>query len=160
MKPKFYDILLASTDEVFETMSFIDVTARPLIEQNTDIDQIEITSIIALGGEIAGMLAIHTSRSFACECASFISGEDAMENMPDQVLIDTIGEISNMIAGTFKRNVSAHVDLFEISLPNVITSTGHTLAFRGAKEDFPRLIIPFAIEDKVCFHLELLYHKR
>ncbi|HBF35240.1 TPA: hypothetical protein DDW35_11835 [Candidatus Sumerlaeota bacterium] len=159
MKPKFYDILISSTDEVFETMSFIDVTPQTLIEENIDIENVEITSIIALGGEIAGMLAIHTSRAFAHECAQFISGEET-PNLPDQVLIDTIGEISNMIAGTFKRNVSAHVDLFEISLPSVITSQGHTLSFRGAKEDFPRLLIPFAIEEKTCFHLELLYHKR
>lgn len=158
MQPPFFDLLIASIHEVFETMLFLEVVPEETLGNDTVIDGMEITSIIALGGEISGMLAIHATREFAMECACSISGEDAVAS-DDPVVLDTMGEIANMIAGSFKRNTSSHINLFEISLPCIITSASHSLHYHGSKEKFPRVIIPFVVDGKKRFCVELLYHK-
>jgi CheY-specific phosphatase CheX len=64
------------------------------------------------------------------------------------------------VAGTLKRRMSSQLDLFDISLPCVVMGDHLRIFFTGAKENFPRLIIPFVVDENTRFYIELLYHKR
>lgn len=159
MKFQFYDLLTQSTREVFETMSFLDMAPLEAVKNGGEIDNMDVTAIICLAGEISGYLAVHCDKAFARECAELISGSDASE-IQDAVVRDTVGELANMIAGSLKRKVSAQMDLFDISLPSLFMSQGSRMFFQGAKENFPRLLVPFGMDEATRLYVELLYHKR
>lgn len=158
MNKHYLDLLTKATQEVFETMSFLEVVATTPIEENVEIPGIDITAVICLAGEISGMLGIHCSRSFAEHTFDLITGGGMEARNAD--LCDTVGELANMIAGTLKRMMSTHFDLFDLSLPSVSLSNGQRLFYTGAKGDFPRLLVPFLLSDTDKFYVELLYHKR
>lgn len=139
-------------------MSFLDVVQLPPVEEDMVFPDISITAIICLAGELSGMLAIHCSMDFARQCAELITGGE-IEPTEDQIC-DTVGELANMIAGSFKRHMSAQVDLFDISLPSLVLSRGHRLLFKGSKDSFPRMVLPFGIDEEPKFYVELLTHKR
>ncbi len=158
MNKHYHQVLIQSTKEVFETMSFLDVAQQDPITENVEIQGIDLTAVVCLAGEISGMLAVHCSRALAEECYGMISGsEGRADNME---VCDTVGELANMIAGTLKRRLSAHVDLFDLSLPSISLSQGQKLFYTGGKGDFPRLLVPFLVSEEQKFYVELLYHKR
>ena len=159
MTAQFYTWLNDSTCEVFETMSFMEVTAEPALETEQEIPGLNVTAQVCLAGEISGLLAVHCSWDFARKCADLISGQED-EEASEARLCDTMGEIATMIAGALKRKISARVDLFDISLPSVIFSQGHRILYEGAREIFPRLIVPCVVEGERQFYSELLFHKR
>lgn len=160
MAPAFSDLLVASTREVMETMSFMDLIQLPLLSEGTILETMQVTASVCLAGEVSGMLSLHCSQDFARQCCEMISGEE-MPEISEEKMRDTVGELANMIAGSLKRHLSSHVDLFYISIPHVLTSTGHKVAHTGEKENFPRLLIPFALEDEqAVFYADLVYHKR
>jgi chemotaxis protein CheX len=157
MTTQFADLLSGATREVFETMSFLDVIQHPPVKDDSEIPGLDISAIVCLAGEISGLLAVHSSKDFAVRCCELISGEEIEPT--DRHLRDMVGELANMIAGTLKRRMSSTLDLFDISIPSLIHGKGYTLVHGGAKEEFPRLVIPFATDDRVEFYVELLYHK-
>ncbi len=158
MSRPYYDLLTKSTGEVFETMSFMEAVPGDPIESETILDNADVSATICLAGEISGTLSIYCSYDFATQCFDMISG-GALE-CDEKQICDTAGELANMVAGTFKRHISSHVDLFDLSLPNVSIGKDTKLFFAGAKEDFPRLLVPFSIDEQTFFYVELLYHKR
>jgi len=160
MEPQFYDLLTASAQEVFETMSFQEAIPDPPVGETVAIEGMSLSATVALGGEISGYLAIHASTEFITSCSRAMAGDDGSEVDPG-LLRDTAGELANMIAGTLKRSMSTQLDLFEISLPVILHSDGHRLFFSGAKQAFPRLLVPFRTEEaSPTFYVELLFHKR
>lgn len=158
MNKHYLEHLTLATKEVFETMSFLDVIQEEPIKENIVIEDIDITAVICLAGEISGMLAVHCSEDFARECHGLILGEEP--DASNLEVCDTVGELANMIAGSLKRRLSAQVDLFELSLPSISLSQGQRLFYTGAKGDFPRLLVPFVVSEKRKMYVELLYHKR
>ena len=158
MSVDYADLLIASTCEVFETMSFLEVTPLSPVTQTGEIVGVSVSAMISLAGEISGVLFIHCADDFARECAEQISGEG--EAVSPAQLADTVGELANMVAGSLKRKMSALIDLFELSLPLVIAGHEHRIVYNGAKENFPRILIPFAVDNEIRFYVELLHHKR
>ncbi|MBN1868906.1 chemotaxis protein CheX [Candidatus Sumerlaeota bacterium] len=151
-------LLIDSVAEVFEVMSFLDVNCLPPATQSREFRGLGLAASVALAGDISGVLAVHCTEDFACDCAKAMA---SVEGSPSPAQIaDTMGELLNMIAGSLKRRVSSRAGLFEISLPSVLVSRGHSILYRGGKERFPRLLIPFSIDNSVRFYVELLHHKR
>jgi len=158
MSQRYLDFLTAATRDVFETMSFLEVLPKSPLEGTAVVPGVDITAVICIAGEISGMLAVHCSREFASECHGCISGDESEPTEAE--LCDTVGEIGNMVAGSLKRHMSTQVDLFELSLPSIYLSQGQKLFYRGAKGNFPRLLVPFVVSEEHQFYVELLYHKR
>lgn len=155
---QYSDLLNKSVSNVLATMSFIDVAPGPPIESHTTILNLDISASVCLAGEVSGLIAIHCSKAFARQCFELISGGD--EEPGEEDLCDTAGELANMIAGTLKREISSAIDLFFISLPCVTLSDNLRVFYSGAKDDFPRLLIPYQVDEEETFYVEMLYHKR
>jgi len=159
MNKRNYELLVESTRDVFETMSFMEVIQNDPITVSAEIPGIDITAVICIAGEISGMLGVHCSKQFAAECFDMMTGGEG--GAPSyQQLCDTVGELANMIAGTLKRRMSSKLDLFDLSLPSISVSSGQRLFYTGAKDDFPRLLVPFVLANGEKFYVELLYHRR
>ncbi len=155
---QIYELLKISVSEVLETMSFLDTMASEPVNGQTTIPNLDISANVCIAGEISGLLAVHSSKEFAKECYELISGSECSGG--DAELCDTVGELANMIAGTLKREMSSTVDLFFISLPSITLSDNQRLFYTGSKVDFPRMLVPFEVDGKKTFYVELLFHER
>lgn len=112
----------ASVDEVFRLMvggacrrcwDF----AAPEIET--------VTAVVGFGGILTGACVLRCGARAACAIAGGMTGGHF--DVVDDIVKDAVGEISNMVAGTWKGRVpelAAHCDL---SVPAVITGRDYRL---------------------------------
>ena len=83
-----------------------------------------LSAIVGLGGKISGFLAIHLSPTSACNLASSLLGMSFDEI--DDIVADAMGEMVNMLAGSFKKYAFKYEDLFKISIPSVVFGTDYS----------------------------------
>jgi chemotaxis protein CheX len=114
--------LQLAMQEVFELMLTcpLQVAAQPISEQ-----ELEITSMVGLAGQLCGILCVRCSSKSAARMASRMLGTDA-ETVGQEVW-DAVGEICNMVAGNFKSKIPGLGDGCMLSVPTVITGTAYRL---------------------------------
>jgi len=112
--------LLDATREVFSVMVGMELVVPDHVESETDGG---ITGMVGLAGAICGVLTIRSNQSFAAETASRMLGlsleEAALQGS------DAMGEICNMIAGSFKAKIGLE-DTCMLSVPTVITGDSYS----------------------------------
>ena len=96
----------------------------------------EISGVIGLSGKAIGTVVLSLGQPVALHVTAAMLGEAPTEMNGD--VIDTIGELTNMIAGSAKSQLE-HLDM-SVSLPNVVTGRNHRVAFPG---DIRPIAIPF-----------------
>jgi chemotaxis protein CheX len=110
----------------------------------------DISGIIALTGEVKGLISISMKSPTAAKIAGCLVGEETGFSEAD--VVDAIGEIVNIIAGNVKKNLE---DLFKIiiSLPTVVRGKAHAVVI---PEERTRLLcIPFTVFDTDTIWLSL-----
>jgi chemotaxis protein CheX len=110
----------------------------------------DISGIIALTGEVKGLIAISMKSPTASKIARCLIG-DGIE-FADADVVDAIGEIVNIVAGNVKKNLE---DMFRIiiSLPTVVRGKAHAIVI---PEERTRLLcIPFTVFDGDTIWLSL-----
>ncbi len=115
--------LEAATREVFEVMLGIPLRAVSDAEPPLVAD---LTVMVGLSGQLRGVLSLHCTVDSACLWVSRMLGvEHAQFN---QSVHDGVGEIANMVVGSFKRKLPAGVDdNCMISTPTVISGSDYHL---------------------------------
>src|SRR5262245_31594828 len=111
------DTLVAAVEEVFGTMVFRDVQARPHLTETPRSRQAQIVATVAFAGHRRGAVSFHSTTATARGIAGAMLGI-----APHQVngeMPDAIGEIANMIAGTFRTKLAAFEPACAISVPSV-----------------------------------------
>lgn len=115
--------LEAATREVFEVMLGIPLRAVSDAEPPLVAD---LTVMIGLSGQLRGVLSLHCTADSACDWVSRLLGKEHMEF--NQNVRDGIGEIGNMVVGSFKRKLPPGVDdNCMISTPTVISGSDYHL---------------------------------
>ena len=116
---------IKSTLNVFETMLNCKVqrTGLTLVETPEAIH--EISGIIGLSGKASGSVVVNVSREVALGAYERLLGEP-VDQINDEVT-DSIGELTNMIAGSAKADL--HQYEMSVGIPNVITGVGHMVHF-------------------------------
>jgi chemotaxis protein CheX len=111
--------LLDAAREVFSVMVGMELVVPDQVESETGGG---ITGMVGLAGAICGVLTICSNESFAAETASRMLGlsreEAALHGS------DAMGEICNMIAGSFKAKIGLE-DKCMLSVPTVITGDSY-----------------------------------
>jgi chemotaxis protein CheX len=131
------DIISATTD-VFSTMLMIDLVAGDPVEGSGEGLASNITSMLGLGGEIRGMLAVHCPALVAKAITSGFLGMDVDELNED--VKDAIGEIANMVAGNLKIAFAGYDLKIELAIPTSIVGESYRVGgMLGAK----RVAVPF-----------------
>lgn len=82
-----------------------------------------VTAIIGLSGCFSGSIALSTPVAGALEILKRMTGMESTE--VDELVRDCIGEMSNMIAGKGKLELSKFA--FDLSLPQVIVGAEYTV---------------------------------
>lgn len=144
------DIITATT-EIFSSMLMIELDADEPIEGSGGEIVSNITSMIGLGKDVRGMLAVHCPASVAQDITGSFLGMEVDEINED--VKDAIGEIANMVAGNMKIAFAEHGKDIEIAIPTTIVGKSfRTSGMSGAN----RVVVCFAMNGDQ-FMVELKY---
>jgi chemotaxis protein CheX len=112
----------------------------------------DISGLIALTGEVTGLVAISMKSPTAAKIADMLTGKDKFDSEAD--VVDAIGEIINIIAGNVKKNLE---DMFKIiiSLPKVVRGKAHMIVIPDTRTRM--LCIPFTIfeSESICLSINI-----
>ncbi len=110
-----------------------------------------LSAMVGFGGKISGFVAMHLTPQDACRLAGNLVGMsfDAV----DDIVVDAVGEMSNMLAGGLKKFAcSGDDDLIKISIPSIVQGTHYSMR---APKDAERLDV--GVEMGSCsFALQLV----
>jgi chemotaxis protein CheX len=131
------DIVSATTD-VFSTMLMVDLVIGDPVEGPGGEFASNITSMLGLGGDIRGMLAVHCPAVVAKAITGGFLGMDVDELNED--VKDAIGEIANMVAGNLKIAFAGYDMKIELAIPTSIVGESYRVGgMLGAR----RVAVPF-----------------
>ncbi len=135
MDVRYINAFMASTRNVFQTMLGMDVEfGKPVVKTEQTVTH-DVSGIIGLSGDVVGAVIISFPRLAARRIASALAGIQLTEDHED--FADAIGEISNMIAGSAKKDLDGLN--VSISTPSVVIGHGHQVR---ATKLTPRIVIP------------------
>jgi len=122
------DMLFAATQEVFTSMlgSEVQRLPEPETEQSASFDG--VISLIGLVGAVIGNGSLVCSAEVACGLSSRLLMAEFSKI--DEEVLDSVGEITNMIVGGFKTLLETHVGRVQMSIPSVIY--GKNIATRNS----------------------------
>ena len=111
----------------------------------------DISGIIALTGEVKGLVAISMKNETASKITAHLTGADDFSGSD---MVDAVGELVNIIAGNVKRSLE---DMFHIiiSLPKVVRGKAHLIVI--PEERIRLLCIPFTIYENevICLSINI-----
>jgi len=126
-------LLISDTKEVFSTM----VGMEDLLHLPSQIEPVThfedcLTAMVGMAGTYSGLVSIHTPQTLAMQITSSMLGMDVAE--VDEDVHDALGEIANMIAGSFKLHLSRGGADIRISTPSVVTGSDYMVAAGNAQD--------------------------
>jgi chemotaxis protein CheX len=122
MQQRFTQALENGAAEVFEMM-----VGTPLgpSDQGTHPRVADYTAMIGLAGDLCGVLSFRCNHSSAAEIAGKMLG--TTEDISEASVRDALGEICNMVAGTFKGQLSDIAEHCLLSVPTVVSGKDYDL---------------------------------
>ena len=150
VSPEVLTQLLTATEEVFETMVFKPVSRQEPITDDTVKPKSNVVASVAFAGHRRGLVAFHSSLGTARVIAGAMLGmpaEDVNGEMPD-----AIGEIANMIAGSFRTKLAAIEPPSAIAVPTVTIGSDFSTKYMSQSH---RVLCPFHMDGE-AIHVELI----
>lgn len=140
------DHLVLATQEVIETMVTRErVTFAVPLEGDALRPKSNVVGTVAFAGSASGLVAFYSTFDTARDITvSMIGSPDA----PNGQVIDAIGEITNMIAGSLRTRMSADGSVWAMSIPTVTTGSDF---YTACVSDVRRVLCPFRIGEHEVF---------
>jgi chemotaxis protein CheX len=151
----FVDELVASTRDVFRTMVFMEVEPASPIEGEALRSGTNVVGTVAFTGGTSGLVVFYSTLDAARQITGSMLGIDV--EAVNGELPDAVGELTNMIAGSFRTRM-AHVqgDAWAISVPTVTIGSDFHTRFVS---DVRRVLCPFRTPSAEVF-VELIVTRR
>lgn len=120
-------LLVNDVQDIFKTMVGLDGLLA-LAEPAEPIATFRecISSLVGMGGAVCGIVSVHMPNGFAMKATGGMLGVEVQE-MNEEVH-DAIGEIANMIAGSFKFHFSKGGADIMLSIPSIITGMDYVVS--------------------------------
>ncbi len=115
------DLLESATHEVFGMMLGCDL--EPTSPPETCVA--EVTAVVGVAGPLSGAVTVRCSRNAAERMAAAMLGIPVTE--VNQQHWDAVGEICNMVAGSFKAKLADIGDRCMLSVPTVVNGSDYTV---------------------------------
>ncbi|MBJ6725532.1 chemotaxis protein CheX [Geomesophilobacter sediminis] len=119
--------LLAHLDtdvqEIFSTMVGVEVAPVPVEGLAAGQFHCCVSGLICLSGACIGTVGVHLPPAVAMEVTSMMLGMDV--SSVDNDVTDAVGEIANMVAGSFKHHIIMDGHELRITPPTVIACNEH-----------------------------------
>jgi chemotaxis protein CheX len=119
---RFTQALDSAAAEVFEMM--VGTPLGPSDEANLP-RVADYTAMIGLAGDLCGVLSFRCSNDSAARIAGKMLGTD--ESTSGECIRDALGEICNMVAGSFKGQVADVATQCMLSVPTVVSGKDYQL---------------------------------
>ena len=119
---RFTESLNSATGEVFEMMVG---TSLGQSDEATLPRVADYTSMIGLAGDLCGVLSFRCSLNTAVQIAGRMLGTD--EHASEECIRDALGEICNMVAGSFKAQLSDVAEQCMLSVPTVVSGSDYQM---------------------------------
>jgi chemotaxis protein CheX len=144
---QFVEELLAATRDVFKKMVFHDVVMAPRASDDARRAGVHVMGTVAFAGQTSGLVVFTSTFDTATWITASMLGID-----PGSVngeLPDAIGELTNMIAGSFRTRM-AHLrgDIWAISVPTVTVGSDFYTKYVS---DVQRVVCPFKMGTSELF---------
>lgn len=110
--------------EIFSTMVGVEVSAAQTTDTATKFVDC-VTAMVGFAGSYNGMVSINTPQGLAISFASQMLGMEVTEF--DDDVRDAIGEIANMIGGSFKHHFVKDGHEVRLSTPSVISGEEYVM---------------------------------
>jgi chemotaxis protein CheX len=107
----------------------------------------DISGVIGISGEAKGAVTMSMKTELAVLITSKLTG--TQHDYLDDEVVDTLGEMVNIIAGNVKKELEEYFNL-TISLPSIIKGKGHAILWSSQRARI--MCIPFKVESH-SFHL-------
>jgi len=135
--------LIKDVQDVFITM----VGAEDLIHLPLQIDVTThfkecLTAMVGLAGTYNGLVTVHIPWPLAISFTSMMLGMEVTEI--DDDVNDAMGEIANMVAGSFKQHLSKGGSDIQLSTPSVVNGADYNVT---TGNDIENITIKFASDD-------------
>lgn len=155
MPPLLTEHLVTAASEVFDMMIGQSVEGQPVVPSPPSTAwPSHVAAAVSFAGHRSGLVCIHTSLDTANAIAGAMLGMEPGEvngEMPD-----AMGEVANLVAGSFRTELAAHEPASAIAIPSVTVGSDFSTRY-GA--DTIRAICPFKMgADDI--YLELLLVER
>jgi chemotaxis protein CheX len=136
---QFVDELLAATRDVFKTMVFHDVEPSSPMSGDALRPGANVVGTVAFAGKTSGLVVFYSTLEVAqAITASMLGVEPTSVNGE---LPDAIGELTNMIAGSFRtRMAGVRGETWAISVPTVTVGSDFYTKYVS---DVQRVLCPF-----------------
>ena len=122
MRKRFTDNLENAALEVFQMMVGTSLGSSQEVTMPRVADY---TAMIGLAGDLCGVLSFRCSLASAASIAGKMLGTD--EQASEECIRDALGEICNMVAGSFKAQLSDIAEQCMLSVPTVVSGKDYQL---------------------------------
>jgi chemotaxis protein CheX len=135
--------LMRDVKEIFGTM----VGLEDLLHLPIQIDPVTnftdcVSSLVGLAGTYNGLVSLHMPSNLAMRATSLMLGMEVTD--VDEDVNDAMGEIANMIAGSFKQHLSKSGLDIQISTPSVIHGKEYVISLGSNPQ---QIAVRFATDD-------------
>jgi chemotaxis protein CheX len=152
MNVEFINPFLSAIMNVLSTMARMEIKAgKPTIKKN-EVACGDVTGIIGMASDQAkGTLAVTFTEQVILEITKRMLGEEV--SSIDETVCDMVGEITNMVTGGAKSELSEKGYRFDMAIPSVIAGKDHIIRH---KSKAPIVIVPFSTSAgdffiEICF---------
>lgn len=154
MNAEFVNPFIAGLLNVMETMAQTKLTPGKPKRKEDEVAKGDISGLIGMvGPQVKGSLSITFDENLALTIMERMVGERP-ESL-DAEVGDMVGEVTNMICGNAKRDLSEKGYDFGMATPVVVSGKDHTISHQV---DGPKIILPFLCDDGQAY-LEICFDK-
>ena len=132
--------LMSATHEVFETMVGRRLCSEPPIAGEALRPRSNVVACVGIAGEISGVVALYATSDTANLIAGALLGVSPGEVNGE--MADAIGEIANMVAGSFRRRITDRGVQCDITVPTVTVGSDFYTSYVSNVE---RIMCPFQL---------------
>ncbi len=152
VKKGIVEDVAVATETLFKTMIAMDLKYDSSVLAEEIHIQADFSGFVSFTGKYHGTVGIFCSKGFALKIASSMLMEEMTEVTAD--VIDTVGEVANMIAGNVKTKITEDYGEMELSVTIVMLGNG---TITDKKEDAlisyhtkePWMLTSFCLDDDV-----------
>jgi chemotaxis protein CheX len=137
--------LIDATQEVFRTMVAMPLTTGVPIDGDALRPRSNVVGTVSFAGAQSGIVAFYTTFDTASAVASALVGSPVQDR---EQVADAVGELTNMIAGTFRNHLARDGAPWAISVPAVTIGSDFYTRYVS---DVRRTLCPFRIDDGEIF---------
>jgi chemotaxis protein CheX len=122
---KFLAPFVKCTKDVFSMMLNWEVTLIGVVTNDANATRHFLTGIIGLSGAMRGSMVLSVDQDMAIEATAMFLG--SRPTKIDSDVIDTVGELTNMIGGSSKDRIG--LEGISLGLPTVVYGKDHMVSF-------------------------------